>query len=161
VHILNGNAPDLKAECAAYEEKILAVGGIELFLGGIGTDGHIAFNEPGSSLASRTRVKTLTAQTREDNARFFGGDVDAVPYHCLTQGLGTIMDARRIVLVATGEAKAEAVAQLVEGAVSARWPATILQHHRRVTVLVDDAAASRLALAEYYRHTQAHRHLVS
>ncbi|CAN7509954.1 glucosamine-6-phosphate deaminase [Microbacterium foliorum] len=157
----DGDAADLDAACAGYEKAIRDAGGVDLQILGIGTDGHIAFNEPGSSLASRTRVKTLTAQTREDNARFFGGDVDAVPYHCLTQGLGTIMDARRIVLVATGEAKAEAVAQLVEGAVSARWPATILQHHRRVTVLVDDAAASRLALAEYYRHTQAHRHLVS
>lgn len=157
----DGDAADLDAACAGYEKSIRDAGGVDLQILGIGTDGHIAFNEPGSSLASRTRVKTLTAQTREDNARFFGGDVDAVPYHCLTQGLGTIMDARRIVLVATGEAKAEAVAQLVEGAVSARWPATILQHHRRVTVLVDDAAASRLALAEYYRHTQAHRHLVS
>lgn len=157
----DGDAADLNAACDEYEDAIREAGGVDLQILGIGTDGHIAFNEPGSSLASRTRVKTLTAQTRDDNARFFGGDVSAVPYHCLTQGLGTIMDARRIVLVATGEAKAEAVAQLVEGPVSARWPATILQHHRRVTVLVDDAAASRLALAEYYRHTQAHRHLVS
>ncbi|MEV7610457.1 glucosamine-6-phosphate deaminase [Microbacterium sp. NPDC089320] len=157
----NGDAADLTAACAEYEDAIREAGGVDLQILGIGTDGHIAFNEPGSSLASRTRVKTLTAQTREDNARFFGGDVEAVPYHCLTQGLGTIMDARRIVLVATGEAKAEAVAQLVEGAVSARWPATILQHHPRVTVFVDDAAASQLALADYYRHTQAHRHLVS
>lgn len=157
----DGDAADLSAACVEYEKAIRDAGGVDLQILGIGTDGHLAFNEPGSSLASRTRVKTLTAQTREDNARFFGGDVEAVPYHCLTQGLGTIMDARRIVLVATGEAKAEAVAQLVEGPVSARWPATILQHHPRVTVLVDDAAASRLALVEYYRHTQAHRHLVS
>lgn len=157
----DGDSADLDAACAEYEKAIRDAGGVDLQILGIGTDGHIAFNEPGSSLASRTRVKTLTAQTREDNARFFGGDVGAVPYHCLTQGLGTIMDARRIVLVATGEVKAEAVAQLVEGPVSARWPATILQHHPRVTVLVDDAAASRLALVEYYRHTQAYRHLVS
>lgn len=157
----DGDAADLTAACADYEGSIREAGGVDLQILGIGTDGHIAFNEPGSSLASRTRVKTLTAQTRADNARFFGGDIDAVPYHCLTQGLGTIMEARRIVLVATGAAKAEAVAQLVEGPVSARWPATVLQHHRRVTVLVDDAAASRLELVDYYRHAQAHRHLVS
>ncbi|WP_295101186.1 glucosamine-6-phosphate deaminase [uncultured Microbacterium sp.] len=157
----DGDAADLHAACAEYEKAMREAGGVDLQILGIGTDGHIAFNEPGSSLASRTRVKTLTAQTRADNARFFGGDVDAVPYHCLTQGLGTIMDARRIVLVATGETKAEAVGQLVEGPVSARWPATILQHHPRVTVLVDEAAASQLALVDYYRHTQTHRHLVS
>ncbi|MGH8955859.1 MAG: glucosamine-6-phosphate deaminase [Microbacterium sp.] len=157
----DGDAADLHAACAEYEKAMREAGGVDLQILGVGADGHIAFNEPGSSLASRTRVKTLTAQTRADNARFFGGDVDAVPYHCLTQGLGTIMDARRIVLVATGETKAEAVGQLVEGPVSARWPATILQHHPRVTVLVDEAAASQLALVDYYRHTQTHRHLVS
>ena len=122
---------------------------------GIGTDGHIAFNEPGSSLASRTRIKTLTEQTRADNARFFGGDVDQVPQHCLTQGLGTIMGARHLVLLASGRGKAEAVHQLVEGPVSAMWPATIMQHHPHVTVLVDGAAASRLQLADYYRSTYA------
>src|SRR5690606_8421756 len=127
---------------------------------GIGTDGHIGFNEPGSSLGSRTRVKTLTAQTRRDNARFFDGDADAVPRHCLTQGIGTILSARQIVLVATGEAKAEAVAQMAEGAVSALWPATALQHHPHVTVLLDEAAASRLRLADYYRDAYAGRHLV-
>lgn len=157
----DGDAADLTAACTDYEDSIREAGGVDLQILGIGTDGHIAFNEPGSSLASRTRVKTLTAQTRADNARFFGGDIDAVPRHCVTQGLGTIMDARRIVLVATGDAKAEAIAHLVEGPVSARWPATVLQHHRRVTVLVDDAAASRLELADYYRHAHAHRHLMS
>ena len=128
---------------------------MELQILGIGTDGHIAFNEPGSSLASRTRIKTLTHQTRVDNARFFGGELDAVPTHCLTQGLGTIMAARHIVLLATGTAKAEAVHHLVEGAVSALWPATILQHHPHVTVLLDEAAAARLRLASYYRQTYA------
>jgi glucosamine-6-phosphate deaminase len=132
-----------------------AAGGVDLQILGIGTDGHIAFNEPGSSLASRTRMKTLTDQTRRDNARFFGGDVEAVPRHCLTQGLGTIMAARHVVLVATGTGKAEAVHQLVEGPVSALWPATILQHHPHVTVLLDDAAASRLQLAGYYRQVFA------
>ncbi|MBO3103374.1 glucosamine-6-phosphate deaminase [Cellulomonas fengjieae] len=151
----DGLADDLVLACAAYEEAIAEVGGVDLQLLGIGTDGHIAFNEPGSSLASRTRIKTLTRQTREDNARFFGGDVDQVPQHCLTQGLATIMAARHVVLLATGRGKAEAVHQLVEGPVSAMWPATILQHHPHVTVLVDDAAASRLQLADYYRETFA------
>ncbi len=156
----DGDADDLDDACHRYEEAIRDAGGVDLQILGIGTDGHIAFNEPGSSLASRTRVKTLTAQTRLDNARFFAGDLDAVPRHCLTQGLGTILEARRVVLVATGEAKAQAVAQLVEGAVSARWPGTVLQHHPDVTVFVDEAAASQLELADYYRDTRAHRSLV-
>jgi glucosamine-6-phosphate deaminase len=149
----DGGADDIPAACAAYEAAIRAAGGVDLQILGIGTDGHIAFNEPGSSLASRTRIKTLTRQTRVDNARFFGGDVEAVPTHCLTQGLGTIMEARHLILVATGRSKAEAVHHLVEGAVSAMWPATILQHHPHVTVLLDDAAARRLQLVDYYRET--------
>ena len=130
-------------------------GGVDLQILGIGTDGHIGFNEPGSSLASRTRIKTLTKQTRVDNARFFDGDIDKVPTHCITQGLGTIMSARQIVLVASGDGKAEAVHHLVEGSVSAMWPGTILQHHPHVTVLLDEAAASRLQLSDYYRETYA------
>lgn len=149
----DGLADDLPAACARYEEAIAAAGGIDVQILGIGTDGHIGFNEPGSSLASRTRIKTLTRQTRMDNARFFGGDIDAVPTHCLTQGLGTIMGARHVVLVATGRSKAEAVHHLAEGAVTALWPASILQHHPHATVLVDDAAAQRLQLADYYRET--------
>ena len=149
----DGQAVDIPAACAAYEQAIREAGGVDLQILGIGTDGHIAFNEPGSSLASRTRIKTLTRQTRIDNARFFGGDVDAVPTHCLTQGLATIMEARHVVLVATGSRKAEAVHHLVEGPVSAMWPATVLQHHPHVTVLLDDAAAHRLQLAGYYRET--------
>ncbi|BBZ78738.1 glucosamine-6-phosphate deaminase [Mycolicibacterium anyangense] len=149
----DGLATDIPAACAAYEAAITAAGGVDLQILGIGTDGHIGFNEPGSSLASRTRIKTLTRQTRIDNARFFGGDVDLVPTHCLTQGLGTIMAARHVILVATGRTKAEAVHQLVEGPVSAMWPATILQHHPHVTVLLDGAAARRLQLADYYRET--------
>ena len=149
----DGLAADIPAACAAYEEAIREAGGIDLQILGVGTDGHIAFNEPGSSLASRTRIKTLTRQTRIDNARFFGGDVDSVPTHCLTQGLATIMEARHVILVATGSRKAEAVHHLVEGPVSAMWPATILQHHPHVTVLLDDAAAHRLQLAGYYRET--------
>lgn len=151
----DGSADDVPAACAAYERAIVEAGGVDLQLLGIGTDGHVGFNEPGSSLASRTRIKTLTRQTRVDNARFFGGDVEAVPTHCLTQGLATIMSARHLVLLATGRGKAEAVHQLVEGAVSALWPGTVLQLHPRVTVLVDDAAAGRLQLADYYRQTYA------
>ena len=151
----DGLAEDLPGACAAYEAAIAQAGGVDLQILGIGTDGHIAFNEPGSSLASRTRIKTLTWQTRQDNARFFGGDLDKVPHHCLTQGLGTIMAARHLVLLATGRHKAEAVHQLVEGPVSAMWPATIMQHHPHATVLVDDAAAGRLQLADYFRQTYA------
>jgi len=149
----DGLAADIPAACASYEDAIQAAGGIDLQILGIGTDGHIGFNEPGSSLASRTRIKTLTRQTRLDNARFFGDDINAVPTHCLTQGLGTIMDARHVVLVATGRSKAEAVHQLAEGGVSALWPASVLQHHPHATVFVDDAAAHRLQLADYYRET--------
>jgi glucosamine-6-phosphate deaminase len=149
----DGLAADIPAACERYEIAIRDAGGVDLQILGIGTDGHVAFNEPGSSLASRTRIKTLTMQTRRDNARFFGDDIDAVPTHCLTQGLATIMAARHVILVATGSSKAEAVHHLVEGAVSAMWPATILQHHPHVTVLLDDAAARRLQLVDYYRET--------
>jgi len=153
VHGPDGLAADIPAACAHYEEAIRDAGGIDLQILGIGTDGHIAFNEPGSSLGSRTRIKTLTRQTRSDNARFFGGDIDAVPTHCLTQGLATIMEARHLILVATGRGKAEAVHQLVEGPISALWPATVLQLHPHVTVLLDEAAARRLQLVDYYRET--------
>ena len=153
VHGPDGLAADIPASCAAYDQAIRDAGGVDLQILGIGTDGHIGFNEPGSSLASRTRIKTLTRQTRMDNARFFDGDLDAVPTHCLTQGLGTIMEARHVLLVATGRAKAEAVHHIVEGAVTAMWPGSILQHHPHVTVLLDEAAARRLQLADYYRET--------
>src|ERR1700712_2676821 len=149
----DGEAADIPAACAAYEDAIRAAGGVDLQILGIGTDGHIGFNEPGSSLASRTRIKTLTRQTRVDNARFFGDDVESVPTHCLTQGLATIMEARHVILVATGRGKAEAVHHLVEGPVSAMWPASILQHHPHVTVLLDGAASRRLQLVDYYRET--------
>ena len=152
VHGPDGSADDLAAASADYERKIAEAGGIDLQILGIGTDGHIAFNEPGSSLASRTRVKSLTHQTRLDNARFFDGDVEQVPKLCLTQGMGTIMEAKHLVLVATGGNKAEAVHQMVEGPISAMWPATVLQMHPHVTVMLDDAAASRLQLGDYYRH---------
>jgi glucosamine-6-phosphate deaminase len=151
----DGDAEDLPAACSAYERQLADAGGVDLQVLGIGTDGHIAFNEPGSSLASRTRVKTLTAQTRQDNARFFGGYVASVPRHVLTQGLGTILDARHLLLLASGAAKADAVRQLVEGPVTALWPASVLQHHPHVSVLVDEPAAAGLQLADYYRQTYA------
>jgi glucosamine-6-phosphate deaminase len=146
----------LLASCQAYEAAIAAAGGVDLQLLGIGTDGHIGFNEPGSSLASRTRIKTLTDQTRADNARFFDSP-DDVPRHVVTQGVGTILDARHVVLLAFGEAKADAVARAVEGPVTAMVPGSALQLHPHATVVVDEAAASRLALAAYYRETWAHK----
>ncbi len=146
----NGEALDIPAEAARYEAAISEAGGVDVQLLGIGTDGHLGFNEPGSSLASRTRVKTLTRQTREDNARFFDS-IDDVPRHVITQGLGTILDARHLVLIATGEGKAAAVAAAVEGPVSAFCPASILQLHPRATVVIDEAAATGLRLADYYR----------
>jgi glucosamine-6-phosphate deaminase len=152
----DGNAADLPAECARYEAAIAGAGGVDVQLLGIGTDGHIGFNEPGSSLSSRTRVKSLTGQTRADNARFFAS-ADEVPRHVLTQGLGTISDARHLLLVATGAGKAAAVRAMAEGPVSAFCPASVLQLHPHVTVLLDDAAASSLALADYYRETYTNK----
>ncbi|HET7069066.1 MAG TPA: glucosamine-6-phosphate deaminase [Nocardioides sp.] len=153
VHVPDGMADDLLAVCATYEAAIRAAGGIAVQLLGIGADGHIGFNEPTSSLASRTRIKTLTARTRRDNAQFFGDS--AVPTQCVTQGLGTILEARHLVLVAFGERKAEGVAAAVEGPVSARCPASVIQLHPHVTVILDEAAAAELELSEYYRSTYA------
>lgn len=135
----------------AYEALIDAAGGVDLQVLGIGRTGHIGFNEPGSSLASLTRVKTLNRWTRRDNARFFGGNVSRVPLHCVTQGLGTILRARQLVLLAWGESKAQAVAAAVEGPVTASVPASVIQLHRDVTVIVDGPAAAALAYADYYR----------
>lgn len=134
-----------------YEADIHAAGGVDLQLLGIGRTGHIGFNEPGSSLASLTRVKTLAEATRADNARFFSSP-DEVPTHCITQGLGTILRARHLILLAFGEAKAEAVAAALEGPVSASTPGSVVQLHPRVTVILDEAAAAELANADYYRH---------
>lgn len=151
----DGNADDIPAACDAYEQALQAAGGVDLQLLGIGTDGHIGFNEPCSSLASRTRIKTLTEQTRIDNARFFGGDVKQVPHHVITQGIGTILQARHVVLLATGAGKADAVAASVEGPVAAVCPASALQLHPHTTVVVDEASAAGLRLAGYYRQTYA------
>ena len=136
---------DLQAACDAYEASMAAAGYCDLQILGIGSDGHIGFNEPGGPLDSRTHVGVLTEQTRRDNARFFDDDINAVPTHCLTQGLGTIMKARKLVLIATGSNKAEAIAHLVEGEVSEDWPASVMQRHPDALVLVDADAASRLS----------------
>src|SRR5580704_19037406 len=148
-------APDgLPTAGSRYETLIAEAGGVDVQVLGIGSDGHLAFNEPGSSLASRTRIKTLTAETRKDNARFFGS-AELVPTHGLTQGRGTILDARHLVLIATGAGKAAAVAAAVEGPVSASCPASALQLHPHVTVLLDPAAAAGLSRLDYYREVYA------
>jgi glucosamine-6-phosphate deaminase len=156
VRSLDGQAPDPQAEAARYEAAIAAAGGVDVQILGIGTDGHIGFNEPMSSLSSRTRIKTLTEQTRRDNARFFPSLGD-VPHHVLTQGLGTIREARHILLLGLGAAKAEAIAAAVEGPLAAACPASSLQLHPHTTVLVDTGAASALAHREYYEYTLAQK----
>jgi glucosamine-6-phosphate deaminase len=147
-------ADDLPAACARYDRLLGELGGVDLQLLGIGSDGHVGFNEPGSSLRSRTRVKTLTKATRADNARFFPSAED-VPRHVVTQGLGTISDARHVVLIAVGGAKAEPVARAVEGPLAAVCPASVLQLHPHATVVIDEAAAGALQLADYYREAYA------
>jgi glucosamine-6-phosphate deaminase len=155
VHGPDGLADDLTGAAADYEEQIADAGGIDLQILGIGADGHLAFNMPMSSLTSRTRLKTLTAKTRTDNARFFDGNISQVPKHCLTQGLGTIMESRHAVMLGFGKNKAQAVAECVEGPVASRWPASILQMHPHATVVVDEDAASQLRFTGYYADTFA------
>ena len=150
VHVPDGASDDLEEACLAYERAIHAAGGIDLQILGIGASGHIGFNEPTSSFASRTRIKTLTPATREDNARFFPTLAD-VPLHCMTQGLGTILDSRKVVLVAQGKQKARAIAEAVEGPLTSMCPGSALQLHPDATVLVDEDAASELTLSDYYR----------
>jgi glucosamine-6-phosphate deaminase len=145
VHIPMGMADDIEAFCEWYEEQIVKAGGIDLQILGIGANGHLAFNEPGSSLGSRTRIKTLAGSTREANARFFK-DPRQVPQYAITMGVGTIMDAKALLLLASGEGKADAIRATCEGPITARWPATIVQMHRQATVIVDKAAASKLTL---------------
>lgn len=156
VHVPDGAASDVEAACAEYESKIRDAGGVDLQLLGIGADGHLGFNEPTSSLASRTRVKTLTEQTRSDNNRFFG-DLDEVPRHVVTQGIGTILDARHLVLIAVGTGKAEPIVRAVEGPVASMCPASAIQLHRHVTVVIDEAAAAQLTLTDYYRAAFANK----
>jgi glucosamine-6-phosphate deaminase len=144
VHILNGNAPDLEAECADYEARITAAGGIRLFLGGVGPDGHLAFNEPGSSLSSRTRVKTLTMDTKLANARFFEGDIDKVPGTALTVGVGTVMSADEVLVVASGYNKARALVHAIEEGVNHMWTVSCLQLHPKAVFVCDEAATDEL-----------------
>lgn len=144
VHILDGNAPDLTLECDRYEKQILFYGGIELFLAGIGADGHIAFNEPGSSLKSRTRVKTLAHDTRISNQRFFGGAIDAVPKMALTVGVGTVMDAKEVVVIVTGNSKARALSECIENGVNHMWTVSALQYHPLAVIVCDDEATAEL-----------------
>ena len=160
-HVPDGLAPDYEEFCERYEKMIVDAGGIDLQLLGIGSDGHIAFNEPGSSLGSRTRLKTLAPETIQDNARFFDS-VTEVPRLAVTMGVGTILDSRRCLLLAYGESKAEAIAAAVEGPVTAQVTASALQLHREVTVIVDEAAASKLTRRDYYDEVErAHQMLES
>ena len=156
VRVPNGDPATIEHAGADYESAIKATGGVDLQILGIGRTGHIGFNEPGSSLASRTRVKTLTEATRRDNARFFDSPAD-VPMHCITQGIGTILRARHLVLLAFGEAKADALAAAVEGPVSASRPGSAIQLHPHTTVIIDEAAASELEHLDYYRHAWANK----
>lgn len=144
VHILNGMAQDPAKECADYEKAIQDAGGIELFLGGVGVDGHLAFNEPGSSLSSRTRDKELTWDTRLVNARFFDGDPNKVPAAALTVGIGTVMDAREVVIIASGHNKARALHAAIEEGVNHMWPISALQMHQRAIIVCDDDATDEL-----------------
>lgn len=162
VHILNGMAQDPEEECRSYEGQIAEAGGIELFLGGVGPDGHIAFNEPGSSLASRTRVKTLTMDTRIANSRFFNGDIDQVPSTALTVGVGTVMDAREVVIIASGHNKARALQAAVEGGINHMWTLSCLQLHPRGIIVCDEAATDELKVGtvRYFKDIEGYSEMV-
>ncbi len=149
IHILNGNTEDLQAECQHYEDMIREAGGIDLFLGGIGPDGHIAFNEPGSSLRSRTRIKTLTSDTRIANSRFFDNDPEKVPAHALTVGVGTVMDAKEVLILVNGHNKAEALHAAVEGGITQKWTISALQMHEHGTIVCDESATDKLTVETY------------
>jgi glucosamine-6-phosphate deaminase len=158
VHILDGMAADLPGECAAYEAAITAAGGIDLFLGGMGADGHLAFNEPGSSLRSRTRVKTLTTDTKLANARFFEGDVNRVPATALTVGVGTVMDAREVLILVSGYNKARALRAAVEEGINHLWTLSCLQMHPRAIIVCDEAATDelRVGTVRYFKDIEGH-----
>lgn len=160
INILNGNAQDLLAECTQFEEKIKSYGGIELFLGGLGSDGHIAFNEPGSSLTSLTRVKSLNDETIEANARFFNGDISQVPTMSLTVGIETIMRSRTVVIIATGAKKSTAVREMVEGHISHTYPCTALQSHRSCVLCLDEEATMdlRVKTVKYFKGLLVREH---
>jgi glucosamine-6-phosphate deaminase len=144
IHIPDGMAKDPQEECRLYEEAITAEGGIDLFLGGMGSDGHIAFNEPGSSLVSRTRIKTLTAETRAANARFFDGDISKVPLTAITVGVGTVMDAREVMIIVSGRGKARALKAVVEEGISQMWTLSCLQIHKKAVIVCDEDATEEL-----------------
>jgi glucosamine-6-phosphate deaminase len=150
IHLPDGLSPDIPAHCRQYEGAIKAAGGIDVQVLGIGTDGHVGFNEPTSSLSSRTRIKTLTQQTIQDNAPFFP-DGEQIPHHVITMGVGTIMDSRACLLMAFGKKKAKAIADTVEGAISSMVPASILQMHQRAIIIVDEEAASELSKRDYFK----------
>jgi len=156
INILNGNAPDLVEECRNYETKIKQYGGVELFLGGIGPDGHIAYNEPGSSLVSRTRVKTLSYDTIQANSRFFENDMSKVPTQALTVGVGTIMDAREVVIIITGFIKARAVREVIEGGISHMWTVSMLQLHEYAIIVCDEPATMELQVetVKYFKEME-------
>ena len=149
VHILDGNAKDLQKECENYEKLIEAAGGIDLFMGGVGPDGHLAFNEPGSSLTSRTRIKTLTTDTIIANSRFFDGDLSKVPSQALTVGIGTVMDAKEVLIVCNGHHKARALKHIIDGDISHKWTASMLQMHPKAIVVCDEPACDELTVATY------------
>ena len=149
VNILNGNAEDLEAECASYEARMKAVGGVDLFLGGIGPDGHIAFNEPFSSLTSRTRVKTLTTDTKIANSRFFDNDPEKVPSLALTVGVGTVMAAREVMILCNGHNKARALQADIEGPVTQAWTISALQQHQHGIIVCDEIACDELKVGTY------------
>ena len=149
IHILNGNAKDLAEECVNYEKEIEKFGGIDLFLGGIGPDGHIAFNEPGSSLTSRTRQKTLTTDTIIANSRFFENDINKVPKTALTVGVGTVMAAKEVMILVNGHAKCRALQAAVEGSVNHMWTISALQMHQHGIIVADDAACEELKVGTY------------
>jgi glucosamine-6-phosphate deaminase len=157
INILNGNAADIEAECARYEEKMRSLGGIKLFLGGIGADGHIAFNEPGSSLSSRTRVKTLTYDTAVANSRFFDNDINKVPKTALTVGVGTIMDAEEVIIIVSGHNKARALQHAVEEGINHMWTISCLQMHREGIIVCDDEATAELKVgtANYFKDIES------
>lgn len=164
VHILDGNVPNLEKECQEFEDKMKSFGGVELFIGGIGTDGHIAFNEPGSSLSSRTRVKTLAQETINDNSRFFDGDLSKVPSQALTVGVGTVMDAREVMIIITGAHKAYALHKAIEDGVNHMWTVSAFQLHPKTIFVCDESATMELRVktVKYFKGLMSvHSKLVS
>ncbi|AMO81646.1 MAG: glucosamine-6-phosphate deaminase [Enterobacterales bacterium] len=157
INLLNGNAPDVDTECRRYEEKIKSYGRINLFMGGVGNDGHIAFNEPASSLASRTRIKTLTEETRIANSRFFDGDMTKVPKYALTVGVGTLLDAEEVMILVTGHAKALSLQAAVEGSVNHMWTISALQLHPKSVIVCDEPSTMELKVktVKYFRELEA------